>query len=509
MKGKSSFQGVRAVGASLLLMGLTGGVLASAQTTLPRPLEMLPATVTVDFARAAGPFAHIERNNNFARATGWPEQRPADVAFLNEQGLHGRLYRVWLTERLYNPTTGVTDYTLFDPYLADASRLSDGLVVNYAAAQLIQAMTPEQMTPVLTRIFLDLKRRYPHIRYIEAFNEPVYNLVQSMRPEQLYPYYVAFYRAVAAVNRELRPAQPLGLGGPALMHLDMPWLRPFLDAYRADRSPDKRLDFLSYHAYGFFESGGGAPGQLRAYHFFKFDPSEVASHRAQVDAELRSRGLDTSIPTFLTEMGLYPGPSFDNQSDPHPDYLRQAAGTAALQYWFLQDPRNVPFNWVVRHRIEERKDELVTRVPAGQPVPTNTFTPYGNMMLMMSRLGSTRVAARSDALSAGKGVYAIATRDRSGVAVMVWNYQHVGTQGYRARLVLDHLPASLQNRPVRQRMYRIDDEISNYWANSATANLQQVSDAEARPGARYTVTVDLTPNALQLVVLEPAAARRH
>jgi hypothetical protein len=37
--------------------------------------------------------------------------------------------------------------------------------------------------------------------------------------------------------------------------------------------------------------------------------------------------------------------------------------------------------------------------------------------------------------------------------------------------------------------------------------LQQVADTIVRPGQRHSVTVDLSPNALQLLVLEPVGAK--
>src|SRR5690606_13307921 len=99
--------------------------------------------------------------------------------------------------------------------------------------------------------------------------------------------------------------------------------------------------------------------------------------------------------------------SYDNKEDPRPDYLRQAAGMASYMYMYMESPRDIPFNWVLRHASEERKDQLLTRAGEGKPVPTRIFTPYGNQMLMFSKLKDERVSARSNALEKGKGVYAI------------------------------------------------------------------------------------------------------
>jgi hypothetical protein len=122
-------------------------------------------------------------------------------------------------------------------------------------------------------------------------------------------------------------------------------------------------------------------------------------------------------------------------------------------------------------------------------------------MLMFAKLKKERVAAQSSALQAGKGVYTLATRDGTGAAVIVWSYQQTGTQSFRVAIDMRQLP-SLRGKTLRQRMYRIDDNVSNYWGDPATANLQQVSETLVKAGRRHSLNVDLGPNALQLIVLE-------
>lgn len=471
------------------------------------------ALVSVDFNKSRGPLVRTERYNNLSRAETFADQRDADVQFYNEQGLHGRIYRVWvIVEDIHDPNTGGYNYKVVNDYLADASRLSDELLVVLDTRKSIgkDRQTPQQIKPVIKTIMRDLKQRFPQIRYIEAFNEPDYNLRNVITPDQLYDYYRVYYEAVDETNRELKPKVPLLVGGPATGTCGSPWAPPgpnnmqwipkFLDAYAADTNPGKRLDFLSYHAYGYFKN----QVTCSDYTPIRLDPSQIADQRARTDEELRKRGLDMNIPSFVTETGPYPGPSYDNKQDPHSDYLRQAAAMASYMYWYLENPRDVPFNWVLRHFSEERKDQLLTRAGDGKPIPTRTFTPYGNQMLMFSKLKDERVAAQSSALANGKGVYAIATKDRSGAAVAVWNYQQTGVQAYQVTIDMEQLPANLRNKRLRQRLFRIDDKVSNYWGDPAHANLQQISETTVKPADRHSVTVDLSPNALQLVVLEPA-----
>ncbi len=501
--------------AAISLAVLMSPTLGHSEPT-PSSSDAESATVKVDFDKSRGDFRHPERYNNFTRWSAWQPQRDADVRFLNEQGLHGAVYKVWVdAERIHDPKTNTYDYNGLDDYLADASLLSNELLMVMDTRVSVRDMgrTPTEIKPIIKRIMTDLKRRYPQIRYVEAFNEPDHNLAKSLSPAGLYDYYKVYYQAVNEINRELQPQIPLEIGGPGYMQFNEKWMYAFLDRYAADTSPDKRLDFLSWHAYGEFPEGTGDSSGPRAYHFYKGNPSEIAGQRKLLNAALKSRGLDTSIPAFITETGIYPGPSFDHQNDPQSDYLIGAAGVPALHYWYLEQPNVYPFNWVVRHYSEERKDQLITRARNGghiavkggdnaEDLPTGIFTPYGNAMAMMAKLKKQRVAAKSSALKDGIGVYSIATRDDYGAAVMVWNYQHVGRQSYDVTIDMGLLPANLRGKSLCQRMYRIDDKVSNYWGNPETANLQQVDATKIKPTQRYSVPINLTPNALELVTLE-------
>jgi hypothetical protein len=480
---------------------------AFALATLPlsatRVSSQVPsrATISVDCAIPLGPRFPVERFNNLDGPSLYASQRSADVAFLNEQGLHGAVYRVWMDDIWYDESTGKLEEHIA-PYLSDASKLSDAILMSIELPRAMGAhQTPEQIKPMLKRMIGDLKKRYPQIKYIEALNEPDWGLAKVLKPEELYKYYAPFYEAVNEVNAELKPASPLLIGGPAVAEFDSPWLGAFLDSYKADPSPQKRLDFISYHGYGHFNK----PGDLKAgYHFFKFDPTELSTQRSRLDQMLASRGLDTNTPSFITELGLYPGPSFDNLSG-HSDALRQAAGMATFGYWFTQNPKNVPFNWVLRHHSEERKDQMVTRVGNGEPVPTRTFTPYGNEMAMMAKQKANRISAVSDAIDHGKGVYAVGSLDGSGLSILVWNYQLTGTAVFDVTLRVAHLPRKLRKNYTK-RIYRIDEHTSNYYFDPVKSNLQMISESAGRSRtAQLDEKISLTPNALELITFEPVA----
>jgi hypothetical protein len=498
---------------------LTGPESAGARPT-QEPTVPGQAKVSVDFGSRQGPLPRSERRNNFGNLTAWPDQRAADVTVLNDQGLHGDIYRVWLSspnaspeENVFNQcdlATATCDFSpAVDAYLTDASTVSDSVLVNLNPTDFVEGRRPlEDLGPLVELVLRNVKAQYPSVRYVEVFNEPdwqFHGLARRMgvpteettlQPGDLYGFYVPFYEAVHAVNRHQPRRSRLQVGGPALMSMDPTWMEPFLDDFAADTNTRKRLDFLSYHAYLSWDDDYQVPT------LYKGDLSIVASERTTIAAWLRERRIRGHVPSFVTETGIYPGPAFD---DPEPtgDYLRQAAGLATYSYLYANQPGTEMFNWCVRHRVEERKDQLVTRAPDG-PL-TDTFTPYGNMLLMQSMMKDLRVSAVSDAplVDGDNGVYAIASKDRSGASVMVWNWQHVHDQSYQASIDMSDLPASLRHGRVRQRTFRIDATTSNYFGDPATANLQQVDERIVRPGRTHTATVDLAPNAIYLITLEP------
>jgi hypothetical protein len=159
------------------------------------------------------------------------------------------------------------------------------------------------------------------------------------------------------------------------------WLTAFLDGYAADSNPDKRLDFISYHGYGQFSDS------FKEYTPNKPDPSVLSAQRDRLNLWLSERDLPQDIPVFITETGIYPGPSYDEPDPSKNDYLRQAAGMASQHYWWAKQTAMYPFNWVVRHETQGRKDQLITHTEEG-PL-RRTLSPYGNMLLMQAKMKST------------------------------------------------------------------------------------------------------------------------
>jgi len=86
---------------------------------------------------------------------------------------------------------------------------------------------------------------------------------------------------------------------------------------------------------------------------------------------------------------------------------------------------------------------------------------------------------------------------------MLWNYQHVKQEGFDTHLELVNIPTDLQQGEVRKRVYRIDSQTSNYWADPAMADLTLVSESREYFDDTFDLSFMLTPNSLYLLLLEP------
>jgi hypothetical protein len=453
--------------------------------------------INVDFKLPKKELVRTEKYNNIALET----LTDADINFYNNNGLHEKILRVWMVdEDFYDFEKGIYKLNTQDEYLTQASKVTDNLIINFGGKGAIIhfANTPEKILPVYTKILSYLKQKFPKIRFVEVMNEPDYggDYVKHVKKNTYYQFYKYAAKAVVEINKKYKPTIPLEVGGPSIAQLDTNWLGGFLDDFKNDKDPLKKLDFISFHGY-FLKPG-------EDYMMFKDNPSLVKDQRKLLDIELTKRGLSTKIPAFITETGIYPGPSFDDINSTTNDHLRQASGVASLFYWYLESDNIYPFHWVMRHLKEGRKDQLVTRDEFEKPFrQENKFTPYGNMMVMSSKLKKYRNTATSTStFKDGKGLYSIASSDKTGIAVMTWNYQSMLNSGYKTELKLDNLPKEFVGKEVKLSIYKIDSKNSNYHADLENCNLKVFEEKTFKAEKSFQTNLFLDPNALQLIVLE-------
>ena len=433
----------------------------------------------------------------------WYQNQSGPTRLLNPRNLqlvdelNVRLVRVWaLPKGYYNAATGRYDFdftaadgsTAYE-YFDQAVSYADRMLVNLGECDpsILTLSNPGTCRAVLRAGLLAYKKRYPSIQYIELFNEPdkIWTVPPSdwigLSVDDYYQWYRIGYSVVNDVNRELHPAAPLRIGGPAAATFDVPFLQGFLDRYARDPDPEKRLDFLSYHQYQRQE-----------------DPARVATEKSTVRGWLSDRGLGPDIPVFVTECGVFPGTTGGPSLDA--DLLTQAAAMETLAYYYMNSHMDLVMNWVFRHPDNPRKSMFVSD-------GDGKVYPYFNLVKMQSMMKRQRIAARSDGLSQqGIGVNALATMDGTGIAVLATNYQWVdGRESHLVSLNVERLPGELAHRSLRVDRYLIDATTSNYAHDLASSQLRRVARQTVRGGAGIGTVFRLKPNALALIVIKPAS----
>lgn len=380
----------------------------------------LPEPIIVDFSKKVGLRPHPECYMNTT-----PVNHPDDGRFLNEQGLHATVTRVWAGP-------GYVDEAGFQT----ANEMSDYLLMSYG---LVKA----EQKSLFKKELIGLKHRFPKLRYVEAGNEYDYEQTKGVGIKEYYQkVFHPMMEVVNEVNRELQPEIPIEIGGPVSSCFNREWIEQLLDDYKADTTADKRLDFISYHGYFVWDETG------RNRLFFKDNPTRVTGQREVIDEMLHKRGLKKSLPVFVSEMGIYPGPLADDYNSIDDDRMRQAVGMLSLFYWYGKSKNIYPFNWVLRHHLEGRKDMLVTadnRIPL-QP----QFTPYGEAIRKLSLQADTAVSVSYPEPEEGKGLYIQAAIDPDKITLLLWNYQQTGRHAMAARLELRNVPEALQDEGTQE-----------------------------------------------------------
>lgn len=404
-----------------------------------------------------------------------------------------RTARVWLKPAgYYDATTGTYDFTTSDRSLDTAASYADQLLANVDQCDqsLMTPADPQACRAVIKAGLMHYKQRYPMLRRIELFNEPDKTWAPgpsetpALSLDDYYQWYKVAYGVINEINAALAPDVPLELGGPATYEFDSAYLAGFLDRYRADTNPGKRLDFLSFHEY-----------QHRG------DPSAVEGEKASITSMLTARGLPANIPVMVTEYGVFPGgpdSATGHGTTFSKDLLTQASAMATLGMFFVAGGMDMPMHWVYNHDTNERKSMFVDGVPGA-------VYPYYNVVAMQSMLKSTRISSRSSTLTpGGRGVNALATKDGSGIAVLVTNYQSTdGTTSYNTSIDVSGLPAEFTGRQILVERYLVDDVTSNYDHDPADGALRLVQRSWSPSGTSTSVSFPLGVNATSLVVLTP------
>ncbi|RAV04093.1 hypothetical protein DQG13_06335 [Paenibacillus sp. YN15] len=513
----------RQIGRGLLALALLVPLVQAA----PEKAEAAnAATVTVN----AGSIVDSSMNNPswYLNQSGLKSASTAGPSYWeNLKNSDTRYVRAWFKPtKYYNRTTGVYNYDYQNSYMEQLGKYAQRIILNVDQCdQADMGFNPSTMTitnstacrNVLKNGIKEYKKRYPQIEYIEAFNEPdkdwdieTYEMPAvppkssgyAPSPKLYYEWYKVFYSVINEINAELNPPIPLKLGGPALGFYNTTYIDAFLNAYRDDTNPNKRLDFISYHQYR--QRGTGVaenPG-----------PAAVKNERSILETKLTNRGLDPQTKVFVTEYGVFPGPATGpkghSDNTQAQDQLTQAAAMATTGMYYVEGGMTMPMHWTIDHGDNPRKDMFVDGLD-GVPLP------YYNVLKMQSMLKTSRIASSTSAgalnATTGLGVHSLATRDDSGIAVMFVNYQWdqiAAGQGmdYNVTTTINNIPASLfsGSRKMRLERYQIDNTNSNYNSGAANAPLKKIEDVVLDYSSTLTrPSFYMGKNTITLMVLTP------
>jgi len=145
-------------------------------------------------------------------------------------------------------------------------------------------VTMDDWKTIFQRAVKQSRQVCPNLRYVEVCNEYGCSGFIGCTPDEYYRFYRLAYQAVNEVNRELNLTgdDRILVGGPNVVRSAMTALNRFFEDYSRDDSPEKRLDFVTWHEYH------------NRY-------AEIAHREAQVKTMLAVHGLPTDPPMFITE----------------------------------------------------------------------------------------------------------------------------------------------------------------------------------------------------------------
>ncbi|MCE5345563.1 MAG: hypothetical protein LLG13_04630 [Bacteroidales bacterium] len=169
---------------------------------------------------------------------------------------------------------------------------------------------------------------YPKIRYVEVCNEYELKGFAGATDEQYYLFYKLGYEAVNEINKELGLSgdKRLLVGGPVSTNSFLSRIDHFFEFYNKDQSPEKKLDFVSWHEY-------------------HVKISETVNREKDIKDLLSKHGLSTDIPMFISEHDPY-----HFSEDKLEYHFANAAGLVkSLYYSSIYSPDIMIMPWVLYH----------------------------------------------------------------------------------------------------------------------------------------------------------------
>lgn len=341
----------------------------------------------------------------------------------------------------------------------------------------IDEMTWDRMTDNILRYVREAKTICPAFSILQM----PYELDNASDTEQSrdihYRFYQCCYRAVHAINAEMKPAKPLRVSGPSLNSFNtgrwMGWMDGFLKRYAADSDPRKQLDFLTYHCYLFPPAIPKCPvGQSDA-----------------IRALLGKHSLNPDLPVIIDESGIAEFSVLDEYQDMVQFSWKQLASATwqlALQHWYMNESdRFQPVTgdgWHFGSLCIGKQGAMTHRAKA---------------MILRSRLDDRLLASHAQPQTAeeGFGLYSMATAGPDRISVLVWScspgtfltgllpVRYPGTE-----IAISNIPAEMRGRAARLTVHCLDMQHSNEERVLSSAKCQKLQKID-----RERYVIDFTP----------------
>jgi hypothetical protein len=468
----------------------TAAPIASRQSKSDVPPDESQYRVVVNADSQLGPVMRLARASTHSTSSPLPGE--ATRAYM--QSLDHDVVRTWIQTRyVYNK--GAIDYNYkyesSDVGAEDALRFyattGKSVLIALSAYNATAAWplpTGAAFEQFLTQTLVYYKSRYPNVRYVQVGNEPDAN---DETMATYYPIYRQYYRAVNAANAELGLTgddRILISNGPFTSNVTnmIRYAEPFFAAFAADADPDKKLDFFSFHVYGETDR-----------------PLELLTARQRIDAAMQARGLP-AIPVFVSEYGVFGGSSLPVRFTRAELVTLQPAGQLTKAFYLYEGGVDRVFNWAIFHSSLQMKSQVAD-------VQTAVRYPYGNALLLAKELSDrgTRIAASSKAIDAkGLGTHVLASMDKDGIAILVWNFNwRLTTPAPKEfSILVKNIPRSVVGGgTMRQTVYMIDPKTNNVYVNPAQTTLEPTSSEDVDVDSTLRIPMQMEPYSVALVVL--------
>ena len=327
------------------------------------------------------------------------------------------------------------------------------------------------------------RRVCPNLRYIEVCNEYALKGFIGCTAEEYYRFYQAAYQAVNEANLEMGLAgrDRILVGGPAVTGDIVGKMDLFFENFSKDTSPDKTLDFVSWHEYG------------KSYRSTALREGEVQHHLAR-------HGLPRQLPMFVTEHDPYHG-----KLGTHELNLVNGAGLVKSLYFAgVYSPGIVLLPWVQYH-VAEIQTQFMWFAGPNEPdtkAEELRLLPSGCSMKLLSMHRDWEIAVDN---GLERDELVLASVQAGGLAVHAVNYG----EARPVRIEVGYLPkvfTVLGSGKLRFTQYLIDEHHSNAVTDPAyPGGIQKIDEGVLAPenGAVVLAHPELGKNGIVFWLLEP------